>query len=626
MKLFLKTFRLVGIEKDYEFDFKMGLNFISGPTSTGKTTILELIDYALGADKHKSYIEVGSKCTDVELEIILEGTLYRIKRTLFEFTLPVLVEIFDDQSQKFLQFGIFSVDDPSNEKSLSNFLLSKLGLSGVKISNQTFSFRDLFKYSYLKQTKIDSEDMLSEKNWPVFNKEKATFEIIFNFYDTLLGELKATLKKKQEELKEEKLKYEGIDDFLKGSGIENFESVRLRRVEIEEHISELNKVLLNNKELVEKQTSKSEVNNLSKATLDKKKVQKEHMEDLQDQDQYIQKLRLLFNQYENDIEKIDATIMGIKEINKYGFVLCPNCLKPIENHISHGDCSLCGGNMEELVENTLVLKNDRKNIVRKKNELDKHILFEVDRRRKISKEIDVLSQEILQEERLLNELTEKYVNPFVSEISLINMNLGKYYKELDELDDSLRFIKELNRLALLLMDKGKEVSSLREQIEEQAVLNDKSVVMENLSIKFEEILRIFRFPKLEGAYINSKNYLPYVRGRKYNDLGSLGAVTLITMAYYLSILVENTNNQGNHLNLLMIDTPRKNLGISSSSEEFQDEEIYNSIIRYFIELDEEFPDQIQLIVINNGYPDFLPREDIILEFSSNGQSGLIDDV
>ncbi len=626
MKLFLKTFRLVGIEKDYEFDFKMGLNFISGPTSTGKTTILELIDYALGADKHKSYIEVGSKCTDVELEIILEGTLYRIKRTLFEFTLPVLVEIFDDESQKFLQFGIFSVDDPSNEKSLSNFLLSKLGLSGVKISNQTFSFRDLFKYSYLKQTKIDSEDMLSEKNWPVFNKEKATFEIIFNFYDTLLGELKATLKKKQEELKEEKLKYEGIDDFLKDSGIENFESVRLRRVEIEEHISELNKVLLNNKELVEKQTSKSEVNNLSKATLDKKKAQKEHMEDLQDQDQYIQKLRLLFNQYENDIEKIDATIMGIKEINKYGFVLCPNCLKPIENHIGHGDCSLCGGNMEDLVENTLVLKNDRKNIVRKKNELDKHILFEVDRRRKISKEIDVLSQEILQEERLLNELTEKYVNPFVSEISLINMNLGKYYKELDELDDSLRFIKELNRLALLLMDKGKEVSSLREQIEEQAVLNDKSVVMENLSIKFEEILRIFRFPKLEGAYINSKNYLPYVRGRKYNDLGSLGAVTLITMAYYLSILVENTNNQGNHLNLLMIDTPRKNLGISSSSEEFQDEEIYNSIIRYFIELDEEFPDQIQLIVINNGYPDFLPREDIILEFSSNGQSGLIDDV
>ncbi len=626
MKLFLKTFRLIGAEKNYEFDFKPGLNFISGPTSTGKTTILELIDYAFGAEKHKLYIEVGNKCSDIELEIILEDTLYKIKRTLFEFSLPVLVEIFDDESQRFVQFGIFNVENPSNENSLSNFLLSKLGLSGVKISNQTFSFRDLFKFSYLKQTKIDSEDMLSESNWAKFNKEKATFEIIFNFYDTLLGELKATLKKKREELKEERLKYIGIEDFLKSSGIENFESVRLRQAEIRERISELDSFLLETKEKIGEQSSKSEVYALSKSTMEKKQTQKKLTTELQDQDQYIQKLRMLFNQYENDIEKIDAAIMGIKEINKFEFVLCPNCLKPIEDHVGLDSCSLCGNSMDDLVENTLILKNERRSIVRKRNELDKHILLEMERRTQIYKRSHSLASSILQDERLLNELTEKYVNPFVSEISLSNMELGKLYKEMDELDDSLRFIKELNRLAVLLVAKEREVSSLREQVEEQSVLNDKSVVMKSLSSKFEEILQIFKFPKLEGAYINTKNYLPYVRGRKYNELGSLGAVTLITMAYYLSILVENTNYQGNHLNLLMIDTPRKNLGISSSSEEFQDEEIYNSIIRYFIQLDKEFAEQIQLIVINNGYPDFLPQEDIILEFSSNGQNGLIDDV
>lgn len=626
MKFFLKTFRLIGLQKNYEFDFKSGLNFISGPTSTGKTTILELIDYVLGAKSHKAYIEVGSKCTDVELEIILEDTLYKIRRTLFEFNMPVLIEIFDEKNQKFVTFGIYEVDNPESEKSLSSFLLSKIGLNGVKISNQSFSFRDLFKYSYLKQTKIDSEDMLSESNWAVFNKEKATFEIIFNFYDKLLGELKANLKKSQNELKDEKLRYEGIDEFLKTSGIENFGTVKLRRSEIEEKILELNQTIDSYKNQIDRDTPNSEVTKLRTSVLLKKTTLKESISELHDQEQYIGKLRLLFNQYESDIEKIDATIMGIKEINKYEFILCPNCLKPLNTHAHLTDCSLCGNSMEDLVENKLILKLERKNIVKKKNELEKHILFEVSRKKQIQHKIDTISDEIADEDRILEELTEKYVNPFVAEISLINLNLGKLYKELDELDGSLRFIKELNRLAILLADKSKEVKSLNEQIAEQSTLNDRSTAIHNLSIQFEKILEIFNFPKLEKAYINQKNYLPYVRGRKYNDLGSLGAVTLITMAYYLSILVETTENQDNHLNLLMIDTPRKNLGISSANEDFKDEEIYNSIIKYFIHLDESMSSDIQLIVINNGYPDFLPKKDIILEFSANGQSGLIDDI
>lgn len=115
--------------------------------------------------------------------------------------------------------------------------------------------------------------------------------------------------------------------------------------------------------------------------------------------------------------------------------------------------------------------------------------------------------------------------------------------------------------------------------------------------------------------------------KKYKELGSLGAVTLITIAYYLSILIETTDDKMyNHLNLLLIDTPRKNLGATSHIEEFQDESIYNSMIKYFIFIGNELSDKIQLIVINNGYPDFLPKEDIVVEFSPNGKVGLIDDI
>lgn len=90
MKLLLKTLRLIGVRKNYEVHFHKGLNYISGPTSTGKTAILELIDYSFGKKNHKSYIEIGESCTDVELEFYISENLYKIKRPLSAFKEPVL--------------------------------------------------------------------------------------------------------------------------------------------------------------------------------------------------------------------------------------------------------------------------------------------------------------------------------------------------------------------------------------------------------------------------------------------------------------------------------------------------------------------------------------------------------
>ena len=44
-------------------------------------------------------------------------------------------------------------------------MIEKLGLANFSIRGQAFSFRDIFKYCYLKQTEIDNEDILDEKSW-----------------------------------------------------------------------------------------------------------------------------------------------------------------------------------------------------------------------------------------------------------------------------------------------------------------------------------------------------------------------------------------------------------------------------------------------------------------------------
>ena len=86
-----------------------------------------------------------------------------------------------------------------------------------------FSFRDLFKYSYLKQTRIDSEDILDENNWAEYHKRKGTFDIIFNIFDSSLEGLRANQRVKEEELKILGVQLEAIRTFVSNLSFSSLE-------------------------------------------------------------------------------------------------------------------------------------------------------------------------------------------------------------------------------------------------------------------------------------------------------------------------------------------------------------------------------------------------------------------
>lgn len=92
IKMKLLKLTLLGSRKNYSVRFKDGLNYISGHTSTGKTSILEMIDYALGSKEHKSYIEIGNSCSAVELELMIGTEQFLFRRKLFMFAEPVIIE------------------------------------------------------------------------------------------------------------------------------------------------------------------------------------------------------------------------------------------------------------------------------------------------------------------------------------------------------------------------------------------------------------------------------------------------------------------------------------------------------------------------------------------------------
>ena len=221
------------------------------------------------------------------------------------FKEPVLLQTYDRVKEKFAQARVLEIDAPSNEKSLSYFLLSKLNLTNLTIRGDDFSFRDLFKFSYLKQTKIDNENILNEQNWVHNGKEKATFEIILDIYDSLLADLQQSLKIEKENLKVKEIRYGAVKEFLKTAEIEDYETVQAKSVDIDSKLGEISSKIEKYKSDILKIEVGNDVNELVVFI----SVQKEKLSNLRnkfsDQEQYIQKLQLLENQYFSDIEKVN---------------------------------------------------------------------------------------------------------------------------------------------------------------------------------------------------------------------------------------------------------------------------------------------------------------------------------
>ncbi len=194
---------VVGHEKKYRVNFYKGVNIIYGDSATGKSSILNLIDYLLGAKKFDLYPEIEASGKYAVLDLELNGNRYTIKRDIFNPKLPIEVYpcSFDDVDnyacKKYLPNFSKNSSFPDLEY-YSNFLLDSLDLPKVKLKEAPskddsklvrLSFRDLFKYCYVDQDTLGSKAFLKSDNYAVQTKNREVFKYIFNALDSNISNL-----------------------------------------------------------------------------------------------------------------------------------------------------------------------------------------------------------------------------------------------------------------------------------------------------------------------------------------------------------------------------------------------------------------------------------------------------
>ncbi|MEP5913513.1 MAG: hypothetical protein ABJ277_08570, partial [Flavobacteriaceae bacterium] len=575
------------------------------------------------------------RCKYAALDLFLNDDRFLIERPLFAFDLPVKVYNWINDRNEFADdFDFFIVTMPKEENSLARFLQEKIGLPELRLSGQTFSFRDLFKYCYISQPKIDSENILEEKNYAQAFKRKPTLEIIFNSLNQLLNELK-------NDKKEQNLILDGLLDrkevivsFLRD--VELFSSPKDnddRKVSLiserAEYLSELMEIK-NDGKLNDDNTRSLEFQ-LFKFRNEKDKI----IEEENEVEKYISKLNLLQNQYSNEIIKLDYLILSNGKLKSIEFTSCPSCNSEIENR-GHESCNLCGSLLTEFNEDEeKAIKLERRRLNNRLNSLidfigqQKQFLITKERARtNLLKEINSIEEKI-------NAIQKQFISPFIEKIEILNRKIGEIDKKIENLEVSANVQEELAVLADNIQVNENKLGLIRSQIKDiEDDSTDFSNIIHQLSTIFYKTLESFDFPKLNNAYINDTNYLPYVRGTKYDEIGSLGAVTLINVAYFLSILELSLSLKTSyHPKILLLDTVGKNLGTRQTpddSDEFKDSKIFKSLLKHLVTFSEKYADQIQLLVINNDYTDVIEDSNIIVKFDGIGTKGnkygLIDDI
>ncbi|WP_454790806.1 hypothetical protein [Mycolicibacterium lutetiense] len=145
--------------------FAEGLNVVTGPSDTGKSFILDAIDYMLGASELRSIHELPSYnriLLQLDLDNGSERTLITLARDLDGGRFDLFDGHIDSPADMEAVRQLTGKNDAGSDGNLSNFLLTRLGLNGIRLRSTRFnktralSFRDLAHISIIDETRMQS--------------------------------------------------------------------------------------------------------------------------------------------------------------------------------------------------------------------------------------------------------------------------------------------------------------------------------------------------------------------------------------------------------------------------------------------------------------------------------------
>lgn len=648
--LLIKQLILIGNRKNYTVPFNPGVNIIYGEEDSGKSSILELINYLLGSKKLDSYLELEQSVKYAILEVDLNNVRYCIKRDIFNHTkdIEVYISSYDNIENIFPEKYIPTYNSSVDGKFFSDFLLDALNFPKIKIKSspskddsqlQRLSFRDLFKFCYVDQDDVGNKNFLNNQNHIVYTKMKEVFKYIFNLNDEEISELQQLISHKSKIKNDLSNKLSTIEEFLTTIEIESLSDITTFLNEVTNNLAILEKrkkdfddnIVSNSKEYKQLQELLKTANYVLK---DKEKSQKNSIET-------IKRYTKLINDYYDDIRKFEAIISSKNLIGGItdNILICPLCEHDV--------------NQEAIIDKfniTDKTKIDSEIKLLKKRIKDLKVLLENEKNEHRENE-SLLSDLIKNREVIRNNIDEElkeHISPYLTQRDELIKQQSSYLEQEQQVSKALKIRNEEDKIKQQISQLTKDIKEIDDKIynlESKQVSIDS--VLLNLKTILIEYLEFIQIKNRTDINMHNRTYLPVLRNKNYQEITSGGIKTILSIGHLLNLLEYSLTTDTNLPRFLMIDTVGKYLQKTktkyleeTNAEDDASEDIsspikYKNLYEHIINLSikmEESGKICQIILVDNDVPPFIEEEYsgfVVRRFSKDPSNdlpiGLIDD-
>lgn len=601
----LIALRLAGKEvADAEVRFEKGLNVICGPSDTGKTFIMQCIDFILGGKEKPEDIPEASSYDTIHLDIATfdDSKLISLRRSLSGGGIEVTIENEKPVTLK-------SQHNKDKTDTLSHYLLDLCGLTDKWLkknknnAKQSLSFRNIIHHSLI------SEEKVIKKASPLLTGRNTSKTAELSLFRLLLTGIDASSVIETEEEKVSKIRVESKNEVLQGlidNTMEEYEGLGVVGTyeELKEQFEKLDRNYDNTAEALEsaqKSVSASEnIRNQSWEQLRQVESRIRVLAELQS------RFNILEKQYLTDLRRLEAIAETGTRLTEMRVDRCSVCGSSTEHHnTEHQDAII----NPEIVSTSCVAEAAKL----------RSLLTDLK-----TTQADVVGE--LVEKQALKERLRSQFDSVTEEIkNILKPKLKQLidnYREGQSRRDSVKKAIELHDHLKSLEDLVEEVSKKKESeetLQGDHALPSKSI--EEFSLEIEERLKAWNFPNTGRVTFSEADWDIVISGRRRSSHGK-GVRAVLHAAFSLGLLGYCIRKAIPYPNFIVIDSPLVVYREPDPSDASMKLDVKDA---FYKDIASSFSKAQVIILENENPPEGLEFLANIISFTGNdfGRSGFI---
>ncbi len=339
MKFQIHQLELEGTSR--EIRLQAGMNLITGPVGTGKTTALSLLASLVGAKLGKVPEEVKRHVSGIRGKLAIGDQEFVVRRDLAASDAALIDIVGGDQATRLRLAGSVG----PNDTTYVNWLLSIADIPQLRVRSaptkedsdfQPLSFRDYLLYCILRQSSLDNGIFGSNDAFKDI-KRKYVFEVLAGWRGEEQAALEAELRDVVDELRLLTENHAGLRRALDSLAGDELQNITERKQALVDRLSKLTDASASSI-----RESKPEVRRLQRTILDLDEEIAKVNRELDNIGNAQRRLRTLEGQLRTQQSRLIRAVVAKKSFAGFEFVQCPRCSSKVEaTRADENTCYLC---------------------------------------------------------------------------------------------------------------------------------------------------------------------------------------------------------------------------------------------------------------------------------------------